>query len=31
MEAAVIGPTMGPAPAILEKWCPKRIIGWVGT
>ena len=27
---AVIGPTIGPAPAIDEKWCPSSTAGWVG-
>ena len=31
IEAAMIGPTMGPAPAIEEKWCPKSTEARVGT
>lgn len=30
IEAAVIGPTMGPAPAMDEKWCPSTTAGCVG-
>ena len=29
--AASTGPTIGPAPAMLAKWWPNRIAGWVGT
>src|SRR5574344_1368182 len=29
--AARIGPVIGPAPAIDEKWCPKRTRASVGT
>ncbi len=28
--AAAIGPTMGPAPAMEAKWCPKSTAGWAG-
>ena len=28
---AMAGPTMGPAPAMEEKWWPKRTIRWAGT
>lgn len=31
IEAAMIGPTIGPAPAIEEKWCPKSTEARVGT
>ena len=30
-SAASTGPTIGPAPAIAAKWCPKRTVGWAGT
>ena len=28
---ASMGPTIGPAPAIDEKWWPKRMVGLAGT